>query len=276
VSLEASTRVPVAAAPGPAPGKGMVWIPGGAFTIGSNEHYPEEAPAHEVTVDGFWIDRHEVTNAQFARFVEATGYVTLAERGLDPKDHPGVPPELLVPGAVVFTPPESLLNLVDFSQWWRFVPGADWRHPQGAGSSIEGADNQPVVNVAYEDALAYAEWAGRTLPSEAQWEFAARGGLDGATYSWGDEYYDPAAGWRANSGRACSRSRTTSRTATPAPHRSAASRRMAMGCSTWRAMSGSTRAIGTSPAIRPRRRPSRRGRTWRWPRATPGRRAHPS
>ena len=109
-----------------------------------------------------------------------------------------MPPELLVPGAVVFTPPDGLLNLVDFSQWWRYVPGADWRHPTGPGSSIEGKENHPVVDVAYEDAQAYARWLGRELPTEAQWEFAARGGLDGATYSWGDEYYDPVAGWRAN------------------------------------------------------------------------------
>ena len=117
---------------------GMVWIEGGSFTMGDDDERPEERAAHEVTVKGFWIDRHEVTNAQFARFVEATGYVTLAERGLDPKDHPGVPPELLVPGSVVFTPPDGLLNLVDFTQWWRYMPGADWRHPTGSGSSIEG------------------------------------------------------------------------------------------------------------------------------------------
>ena len=125
--------------------------------------------------------------------------MTIAERGLDPKDHPGMPPELLAPGAVVFTPPDGVLDLVNVNQWWRYVAGADWRHPSGPASSIEGRDSHPVVNVAYEDALAYAEWAGRALPTEAQWEFAARGGLDGATYSWGEEYYDPVAGWRANS-----------------------------------------------------------------------------
>jgi formylglycine-generating enzyme required for sulfatase activity len=176
----------------------MVWIEGGSFTMGDEDERPEERAAHEVTVGGFWIDRHEVTNAEFARFVEATGYVTVAERGLDPADHPGVPPELLAPGAVVFTPPDGLLNLVDFRQWWRFVPGADWRHPSGPGSSIDGRESHPVVNVAYEDAQAYARWLGRALPSEAQWEFAARGGLSGATYSWGEEYYDPVEGWRAN------------------------------------------------------------------------------
>ena len=183
---------------GDGPRAGMVWIDGGSFTMGDDDERPEESAAHEVMVKGFWIDRHEVTNAAFARFVEATGYVTVAERGLDPADHPGMPPELLAPGAVVFTPPDGLLNLVDVRQWWRYVPGADWRHPTGPGSSIEGRDNYPVVNIAYEDAQAYARWLGRELPTEAQWEFAARGGLDGTTYSWGDEYYDPVAGWRAN------------------------------------------------------------------------------
>jgi sulfatase modifying factor 1 len=177
---------------------GMVWIEGGSFTMGDDGERPEESAAHEVTVAGFWIDRHEVTNAAFARFVEATGYVTVAERGLDPAEHPGMPPELLAPGAVVFTPPDGLLDLVDVRQWWRYVPGADWRHPSGPASSIEGRDNHPVVNVAYEDAQAYARWLGRELPTEAQWEFAARGGLKGTTYSWGDEYYDPVAGWQAN------------------------------------------------------------------------------
>jgi formylglycine-generating enzyme len=180
------------------PSTGMVWIAGGTFTMGDDDERPEERSAHPVKVSGFWIDRHEVTNAQFARFVDATGYRTVAERGLDPKDHPGVPPELLAPGAVVFTPPTSLPNLVDVGQWWRFVPGADWRHPSGPASSIMGKDNHPVVDVAYEDALAYARWAGRELPTEAQWELAARGGLDGATYTWGDEYYDPVQGWKAN------------------------------------------------------------------------------
>lgn len=174
-----------------------VWIEGRTFTMGDDER-PEERVEHEVTVSGFWIDRHEVTNAQFLHFVAATGYVTIAERGLDPKEHAGLPPELLVPGSVVFSIPDSVLNLVDVRQWWRFVPGANWRHPLGPGSSIEGKDNHPVVDVAYEDALAYARWLGRDLPTEAQWELAARGGLDGATYSWGDKYYDPVEGWQAN------------------------------------------------------------------------------
>ena len=175
-----------------------VWIEGRTFTMGDDDERAEERAAHEVTVSGFWIDRHEVTNAQFRRFVEATGYVTVAERGLDRKDHPGVPPELLRPGSVVFSMPDGIVDLVDVRQWWRFVPGADWRHPEGPGSSIEGKENHPVVDVAHEDALAYARWQGRDLPTEAQWELAARGGLDGATYGWGDDYYDPVRGWRAN------------------------------------------------------------------------------
>jgi len=176
----------------------MVWIEGGSFTMGSDEHHPEERAPHEVKLEGFWIDRHEVTNAQFARFVEATGYRTLAERGLDPEQYPDMPPELLVPGSMVFFVPEQLANMADVGQWWRYVPGAGWRHPTGPGSSIEGKDDHPVVHVAYEDALAYARWAGRRLPTEAEWEYAARGGLKGAAYSWGDSY-DPVEGWKANS-----------------------------------------------------------------------------
>ena len=180
------------------PTAGMTWIGGGTFTMGADDQHPEERAAHGVTIGGFWIDRHEVTNAEFAGFVGATGYRTLAERGLDPKDYPGMPPELLVPGSMVFFVPERLADMADISQWWRYVPGADWRHPQGPGSSIEGKASHPVVHVAYEDAAAYAEWAGRRLPSEAEWEGAARGGLDGAAYTWGNSY-DPVEGWKANS-----------------------------------------------------------------------------
>jgi formylglycine-generating enzyme required for sulfatase activity len=154
---------------------GMSFIPAGTFTMGSNRHQPEERFAHIAQVDGFWIDRHEVTNAQFTRFVEATGYRTLAERGLDPKTHPGMDPELLAPGGVVFVQPGRAL----VAKWWRYVAGANWRSPAGPGSTIKGKHNHPVVHIAYEDALAYARWRGRDLPAEAQWEFAARGGRDG-------------------------------------------------------------------------------------------------
>lgn len=175
------------------PKAGMVRIGGGSFTMGSDEEWPEERPAHRVTVSAFWIDRHEVTNAQFSRFVSATGYRTMAERGTDATDRPALPPELLVPGSMV-------LDLEGASgPAWVYRPGTSWRKPSGPGSSIEGLDNRPVVHIAYEDALAYARWLGRDLPTEAEWEFAARGGLDGATYAWGNDYYDPALGWRANS-----------------------------------------------------------------------------
>ena len=158
---------------------GMAFIRGGTFVMGSERQRPEERFTHAVRVDGFWIDRHEVTNAQFREFVTATGYVTLAERGLDPATHPGMPKELLVPGSVVFVPPTNVASGGRITQWWQYVPGANWRAPTGPGSSIAGKDNHPVAHIAYEDALAYARWRGRELPTEAQWEFAARGGRDG-------------------------------------------------------------------------------------------------
>jgi formylglycine-generating enzyme len=170
---------------GSGPHAGMVCIEGGSFTMGDDGERTEESAAREATVGGFWIDRHEVTNAAFARFVAATGYVTVAERGFDPKEHPGMPPELLAPGAVVFTPPDGRLNPVDVTQRWRYPAGADWRHPPGPTSSIEGGDSHPVVNVAYKNAEAYARWLRRELPTEAQWGFAARGRLDGAEFAWG-------------------------------------------------------------------------------------------
>jgi len=158
---------------------GMVFIRGGTFVMGSERHRPEERFTHTVRVDGFWIDRHEVTNAQFREFVAATGYVTLAERGLDPATHPGMPRELLVPGSVVFVPPTNVASGGRITQWFQYVAGANWRAPTGPGSTIAGKDNHPVVHIAYEDALAYARWRDRELPTKAQWEFAARGGRDG-------------------------------------------------------------------------------------------------
>lgn len=165
----------------------MIWIPGGTFTMGSDLHYPEEAPAHRVYVDGFWIDATTVTNRQFAKFVEATGYVTFAERVPDAKDYPGAKPEMLAPGSVVFRKPMMRVGLNDHYAWWTWVKGASWKKPEGKGSSNQLRMDHPVVHVAYEDALAYATWAGKTLPTEAEWERAARGGLEGAEYAWGDE-----------------------------------------------------------------------------------------
>jgi formylglycine-generating enzyme required for sulfatase activity len=166
----------------------MVFIPGGTFRMGSDSHYPEEAPAHRVTVSGFWMDKTPVTNREFRKFVEATGHVTFPEIPPDPKDYPGALPHMLYAASLVFRSPEKPVNLNDWTQWWTFLKGANWRHPYGPESNIDGLDDYPVVHVAYSDVLAYAQWAGKELPTEAQWEFAARGGLDGAEFAWGDEF----------------------------------------------------------------------------------------
>ncbi len=175
----------------------MVWIEGGQFTMGSSDFYPDEGPVKNVEVEGFWIDRYEVSNAQFARFVDETGYITVAEQQLNPADYPDIPPDQLIPGSVVFIMPTRFSEGGSLTDWWRFIPGTNWREPLGPGSSIEGKENYPVVHVAYDDALAYAEWAGRELPTEAQWEYAARGGLENKTFAWGDEFR-PDDKWRAN------------------------------------------------------------------------------
>jgi sulfatase modifying factor 1 len=166
----------------------MVWIPGGTFRMGSDKHYPEERPAHRVTVDGFWMDRYPVTNERFAGFVGATGHKTFAELAPNPDDYPDAQPDLLVAGSLVFVQPSGRVDLGDNRNWWHYVRAADWRHPFGEGSSNRELLTHPVVHVTFADAEAFARWESKELPTEAEWEFAARGGLEGAAFAWGDEF----------------------------------------------------------------------------------------
>jgi formylglycine-generating enzyme required for sulfatase activity len=175
-------------APGPLQFPDMVWIPGGTFVMGSDKYYPEERPTHRVTVDGFWMDRDPVTNERFGTFVDATRHVTFAEIPPRPEDYPGALPEKLFAGSMVFLKPGGRVDTRDFTNWWHWIQGADWLHPLGPDSGLHGLEQHPVVHVTFEDAEAYARWAGKSLPTEAEWECAARGGLDGAPYAWGDEF----------------------------------------------------------------------------------------
>lgn len=237
------------------PFKGMVWIPGGTFLMGSDRFYPEERPAHRVAVDGFWMDRGPVTNAEFRRFVAAPEYRTVAERAPDPRNYPQAAPRLLVPGSLVFRRPPSRVSLHDYRAWWTYVPGACWKHPEGPGSTLQGRERHPVVHVACEDAEAYARWAGKALPTEAEWEFAARGGLDGATFVWGDEFA-PGGRLRANTWQGAFPWQNLESDGYEGTSRSAHSRPTATGSTTWPATSGngpatsSRRVTGTGPPKR--------------------------
>ena len=166
----------------------MVWIHGATYKMGSDKHYPEERPVHRVSVDGFWIDRVPVTNERFARFVNETKHTTFAEIPPDPAHYPGALPHMLYAGSLVFVRPEGPVDRRNIANWWTFMRGADWRHPQGPASSLDRREDHPVVHVTFADAEAYAVWAGKSLPTEAEWELAARGGLDGAAYAWGEEF----------------------------------------------------------------------------------------
>jgi formylglycine-generating enzyme required for sulfatase activity len=261
VQSEPRIDVPVREEP---PHAEMVWIAGGTFRMGSERHYPEEAPVHHVTVAPFRIDRTAVTNSQFRQFVEATGYITVAEQAPDPKDYSGALPHMLKPGSLVFTPAQHPVDLRDWRQWWKFEFGANWRRPYGRGKSNSGLDDHPVVHVALQDAEAYAVRAGKALPTEAEWEYAARGGLDGAEFAWGDEL-TPGGHHAANTwqGRFPFENLATDGYTRTSPVK--AFRRTATAFSTWSATCGNGPRIGTrriTPPTLRRRAASRKSARW--------------
>ncbi len=186
--LTVMESAPTSAPPGPPPFPDMVWVPGGTFRMGSEKHYPEERPVHAVTVDGFWMDRFPVTNDRFRRFVEITGHITFAELPPNPVEYPGALPEMLYAGSLVFVKPAGKVQLGQIANWWQYMRGACWREPQGPGSSVDRIEQHPAVHVTFGDAEAFAHWENKELPTEAEWEFAARGGLEGAPYAWGQDF----------------------------------------------------------------------------------------
>ncbi len=231
------------------PDSQMAWIPGGTFRMGSENFYAEERPVRTVSVDGFWIDRYPVTNRQFGEFIRETGYTTVAERRPDPNDYPGAIPELLIPSSMVFRRTPGPVPLDDFSRWWDWTPGACWHKPEGPGSGTAKRKRHPVVHVAYEDVQAYCEWANKSLPTEAEWEYAARGGLDGAIFTWGNDE-TPDGERMANSWQGEFPWQNTLDDGHSGTSPVGAYPPNDYGLMTWLAMSGNGRMTGTPPIIR--------------------------
>ena len=247
IANQSSKEPPERAGDNPAPDRpgrpGMLWIPGGTFLMGSDKHYPEEAPAHKVSVGGFWMDRHTVTNREFRLFVEATGYQTLAERPANEADYPGALPDFLLSSSVVFKKARNRVDLRDPYDWWTYVPGADWRHPHGPQSSIESLEDHPVVHVAFEDAQAYSAWVGKELPTEAEWELRRAAASPQLSSSGAMNTCPMASQWPIH-GRASSPGKTFWKTGTSGRRQSVLSLPTAMASMKWPAMCGNGRRTG--------------------------------